>query len=365
MKKYTAQNYYDAIDAFAPFSLGLSWDNNGILIGSPEREVTRALVCLDATVAVLDEAGQAGAQLVVAHHPIIFEAIKSIAEEDAVYRAIKLGLAVVCAHTNLDIATGGINDILARMLDLENIEVLDTAKTSPYRKFVVYAPADSVEAIYNAMSGAGAGRQGEYAGAAFLSAGEGRFLPLERANPAIGNVGRLERVKEERLEMLATPENELAVMRALRAAHPYEEPAYDILETHFNKERLGFGRIGKLKEPVTPEHFAFIVRDKLGLSHLKYVPGREPVSRVALCGGSGGAFLEQAWKKGAQAFVTADIKHDRLLRAKDLGMTVIDAGHYTTEAVVLPYLVERLKAALPGADIRKAQTCAEPGIVLG
>ena len=104
MKKYTAQNYYDAIDAFAPFSLGQSWDNNGILIGSPEREVTRALVCVDATAAVLDEAAQSGAELVVAHHPIIFEAIKSILEEDAVYRAIKLGLAVLCAHTNLDIA---------------------------------------------------------------------------------------------------------------------------------------------------------------------------------------------------------------------------------------------------------------------
>ena len=362
MKKYTAGDYRDAIEALAPFALTQSWDNNGLLIGSPEREVTRALLALDATCAVIDEALREGAQLIITHHPIIFMGMKSIPAHSPVYRAIKGDVAVICAHSNLDIAPGGVNDVLAGLLGLCETAPLETTSASPYRKVVVYVPADSAEAVYAAMTQAGAGRQGNYVGAAFFSEGEGRFTPLEGASPAIGRVGQLEKVHEQRLEMLVSPADLPVVLSAMKAAHPYEEPAFDIFETHSQSERHGFGRIGNLPAPLRPEQLAALLREKLVGSPLRYVPGKNPAERVSVCGGSGGDLLERAWELGAQAFVTGDVKHHQLLAAQDLGMTLIDAGHYATEAAVLPALLEKLRAALPGADIRRAKSCVEPCI---
>ena len=364
MKRYTAGDYLSAIDKFAPFSSADSWDNVGLLVGSPGREISRAIVALDATHAVINQAQKDGAQLVITHHPIIFGGINSVPECSPVYHAIKSGVAVLCAHTNLDKAGCGVNAVLAELLELDAPELLETTKTTPYRKVVVYVPRESAEAVYSAMTQAGAGRQGDYAGAAFISDGQGRFLPLEGANPAIGSVGRLEKVEEQRLEMLAAPGDLQAVISVMRAAHPYEEPAYDILETHFDKEHTGYGRVGNLKNPLAPDAFAEYVREKLSLTGIKYVSGKEDISRVAVCGGAGCHLLEAAQKMGAQALISADAKHSQLLQAKDLGMTLIDAGHYGTEAVILPTLVEKLKAALPGADIRRSDVCADPAILL-
>jgi len=360
MKRYAAGDYRDSINVFAPFARAESWDNVGLLIGSQEKEVTCALVALDATSAVIDEAVKEGAQLVITHHPIIFKSLKSVPAHSPVYRAIKGDIAVICAHTNLDIATGGVNDVLAELLGLREIAPLEIMAAVSYRKVVVYVPVDNAEAVYAAMTKAGAGRQGDYAGAAFLSDGEGRFTPLEGANPTIGRVGQLEKVPEQRLEMLVAPRDLPAVLMALRAAHPYEEPAFDVFETHSIKERNGLGRVGKLPVPLAPEQLATLLRKKLDCPPLRYVPGKEPVERVAVCGGSGGDLLERAWGLGADALVTADVKHSQLLAAQDLRMTLIDAGHYATEAAVLPALLEKLKAALPGADIRRANSCSEP-----
>jgi len=360
MKTYTAGDYRNALDTFAPFALAQSWDNVGLLIGSPEREVTRALVALDATGAVIDEALSEGAQLVITHHPIIFTGLKSIPAHSPVHRAIKGDIAVICTHTNLDIATGGVNDILAEMLGLRDTAPLETTGTSHYLKVVVYVPADSAEAVYTAMTQAGAGKQGEYAGAAFLSEGQGRFTPLEGANPTIGRVGQLEKVREQRLEMLVTPEDLPAVLAEVKAAHPYEEPAFDVFETRGRSERYGLGRIGRLPAPLAPRQLASLLREKLGCPPLKCVLGKGPIERVAVCGGSGGDLLERAGLVGAQALITADVKHSQMLAAGDLGMTLIDAGHYATEAVVLPTLLEKLRAALPEADVRRAESCTEP-----
>ena len=364
MKTYTAQDYLNAIDAFAPFSLVEKWDNTGLLIGSPGQEVSRVLVALDATLAVIEEAQKEGAQLLITHHPIIFNPLKNIPEDSPVYRAIASGVAVLCAHTNLDNAECGISTVLAEMLGLGDAEMLETTKTLPYRKVVVYVPCESAEAVYDAMSQAGAGRQGSYAGAAFFSDGQGRFLPLQGANPAVGSVGSLEKVREQRLEMLVAPSELQQVLRAMRAAHPYEQPAFDVFETHSGKERVGYGRVGNLRHPLSPEAFAAYVLEKLNLTGLKYVPGKQDISRVAVCGGSGADLLETAQKMGAQALVSSDAKHNYLLQAQDMGMTLIDAGHYSTEAVILPVLAEKLRSALPGADIRIARACADPAITI-
>jgi dinuclear metal center YbgI/SA1388 family protein len=360
MKTYLVQDYLNAVEAIAPFSLAESWDNPGLLIGSGHQQVRRALVALDATLAVIQEAQEAGADLIVTHHPVIYEKLGRISAESPVYQAIQKGIAVISAHTNLDTAKGGVNDALAARLGLKDVSLLEKTRTAFWKKVIVYVPTTHAEAVYNAMTQAGAGRQGNYAGAAFFSPGEGRFIPLEGANPFLGEVGGLEKAEELRLEMLVTPGCIDAVICAMRKAHPYEEPAFDILDTQAFSTDEGMARVGDLEQSFSPDEFAAYVKERLKVGGIKYVPGEKKIQKVALCGGTGGSFLARAAAAGAQALVTADVKHSQLLEAVRLGMTLIDGGHYATEAVVLPVLLEKLQQALPGAHIQISAHCADP-----
>ena len=200
-KNYTVADYLAAIDSFAPFSLAENWDNVGLLIGSPGQEVNRARVAMDATIGVMDR----GVDLLVTHHPIIFHPLKSVIADSPVYQIIKRGAAVISAHTNLDIAVGGVNDVLARLLGLREVEVLKPIKTKPYLKVAVYTPVESVEQVYRAMVDAGGGQMGSYTGAGFISGGQGRFTPAPGANPTVGEIGRPEQVDEKKIEMLVPP----------------------------------------------------------------------------------------------------------------------------------------------------------------
>lgn len=360
MKTYKVQEYYNAINDFAPFYLAESWDNAGLLIGSGEKDVKRAVLALDATTAVVEEAKKLGAQLIVTHHPIIFHKIGNVPADSAVYKAIEAGLSVICAHTNLDITTGGVNDALARRLELRDTEALEPTMTTPYRKVVVFVPKEHVDAVYDAMTMEGAGQQGNYAGAAFLAEGEGRFMPLDGASPYRGEVGKLDHVDEVRLELLVDHTDLKKVLVAMRAAHPYEEPSFDVFETHFADHAEGFGRIGRAPRKFTPDELAAYVKERLGVAGLKYVAGKKKIDRIAVCGGAGSQYVRKAMNMGAQALVTSDADHDEMLEAVALGMTLIDAGHYATEAVVLPVLYDKLIASMPEADIVRAKTCADP-----
>lgn len=364
MNGYTAADFYRALENIAPFSLAESWDNPGLLVGSGEQPVRRALVALDATPPVIAEAKEQGAQLLITHHPVIFHKLGSVPADSPVYQAIRAGLAVLCAHTNLDVARGGVNDVLAEILTLQNTSLLEETASQPWRKVITFVPKDSLEAVYDALALSGAGRQGNYAGAAYLSPGEGRFMPLAGASPTLGEVGKLERVEEIRLEVLTPPDALGKVLSALRAAHPYEEPAIDVLETHAHRQRQGLGRVGDLPAAQSPDEFARFVMEKLRVGGLKYVPGRQAITRVAVCGGAGSKMLGTALALGAQALVTADTRHDELLDATRMGLTLIDAGHYASEAVVLPSLGDRLKKALPGAEIALSQVEGDPACYL-
>lgn len=360
MKAYLVQDYVDVMEEIAPCSLAEDWDNSGLLIGSGHQRAERALLALDATLPVIQEAEQAGASLIVTHHPVIFEKLGRIPAESPAYHAIRQGIAVLCAHTNLDTAKGGVNDALAGRLGLHDISLLEENRSAPWNKLIVYLPATHAEAVYEALALAGAGRQGNYGGAAFFSPGEGRFLPLEGASPFLGQAGALERVEELRLEMLVSPDRLAAVIAALKKAHPYEEPAFDILETHSLRTGEGMARVGALEQALAPDDFAAYVKKQLGAGGIKYTAGNQKIQRVAVCGGSGGGFAARAARAGVQALVTGDVKHSQLLEAAALDLTLVDAGHYTTEAVVLPPLLERLQQALPGAEIAMARACADP-----
>ena len=228
--EYTAGNVYKAIDMLAPFGGCMAWDNVGLLVGEPDSAVTGILVTLDVTPAAVAQALEMRMNCIVSHHPIIFHPLKRISARDAAGLCLANGISVISAHTNYDFAPRGVNCALAQMLGLRNIRPFGPEdKEKSWYSIIVFVPKSHAEAVYRTMSEAGAGRQGNYSGCAYMNDGEGRFLPEAGAHPYLGKVGALEKTEETRLEMLCAPECLDAVIAAMRAAHPYEEPVINVL----------------------------------------------------------------------------------------------------------------------------------------
>lgn len=329
------------INSIAPFALTMDFDNTGLLVGDPTQPVKKALVALDCTMEAISEAKKMGAQLIVTHHPVIFHPLKKVTAGSVVYRLVQEGISVISAHTNLDIAGGGVNDCLAQKLGLENITGLSSVSSQPFCKVAVFVPCQQAQQVYQAMAKAGAGTIGAYAGCAYFTQGTGVFLPLPGANPFLGQVGKTEEAAEVKIEMVCPPEKLPAVVAAMNAAHPYEVPAYDVFEDKGLCLQEFLGRVGTLPCPVQPEQFARQVKEALG-GMVKFVAGKGPIQKVAVCGGSGASELKAALNCGAQALVTGDVKHDVFLEALHIGITLLDAGHFHTEDIVIDPLREEL-----------------------
>lgn len=235
---------YNWLDGLAPFKTAEKWDNSGFLAGNPEEELAGVTFALDITLPVIKEARDNGCNLIVSHHPVIFDPIKSVCAGGVAYELVTSGISAICAHTNLDMATGGVNDVLIEKLGLiPTKRPLETVGRKPFYQVYVFAPRAQAEEIYAAMCKAGGGTLGDYADCAFMSDGVGRFLPLENANPFIGTAGTPEKADEVRIEMLVAPSKLKGVISAIKKAHPYEEPAFGISENHALYEEIGFGRI--------------------------------------------------------------------------------------------------------------------------
>jgi dinuclear metal center YbgI/SA1388 family protein len=342
------------VEAWAPLAWAEPWDNVGLLVGHPEAPVRRCLVALDCGPAELEEAARLPAELVIAHHPLPFRPMRAVRGDDPtgrlVSRAVAGGIAVYAAHTNLDVAPGGISDALGQALGLEEPAVLrETGRAAAY-KLVVFVPPDAEERVRVAMGKAGAGRIGLYEGCAFAAPGTGVFTPLPGASPFVGEVGRTERVAEVRLEMLVDELHLEAAVAAMRAAHPYEEVAFDVVPLRGAGGVRGFGRVGRLAEPLPLRAFAARVRERLGATALRWCgdPSRL-VRRVAVCGGAGGELAADAARAGADVLVTGDVKYHEAQHAVGLGVAVVDAGHFATEVPGVRALAQRLEAALAEA----------------
>jgi dinuclear metal center YbgI/SA1388 family protein len=326
------------------------WDNVGLQVGDPAAPAGTVLVVLDVTVAVLDEARALGAGLLVAHHPLLFRPLTALRADDPVgrlaLRAAVDGTAVLAVHTNLDAASDGSpSDVVADLLGLADRRPLRPIP-SPERlyKYVVFTPTEAIPQVLEAASRAGAGVIGAYSWCSFRSPGTGTFYPEEGANPAVGDVARLNQVPEERLEVLVPADRLAAVRAAVVAAHPYEEVAADTYPLQVDSS-LGIGRVGRLPAPATVGALAARLRDTLPAPGLRVAgdPGRA-VERVAVLGGSGGAQVAVALEAGAELYVTGDLEHHQALAALAGGMACIDATHAATEAAALPGVVERLRA---------------------
>ncbi len=330
-----------------------AWDNPGLQIGDPAAEVNRVMVALDPAPEVIDSALNASCQILVTHHPLIFKPLNSIstatAHGTAIHKAIRGGLSIISLHTNYDIASGGLNDLLAARIGLASCAPLKITATGELVKLAVFVPCDHLERVRSAMFPFSA-TQGMYRDCSFAAGGIGTFTPLEGAEPFTGTVGVLARVPEERLEMLVLRTQLPRAVKALLAAHPYEEPAFDVYPLLNDGEKLGLGRIGLLPVPLTLAEYAGQLKKDLSAPALRYVgdPAAR-ISKVALCSGSGASLLREAARSGADLLVTGDVKYHEARDAEDLGIALIDAGHFPTEIIMVNEITERLGRALAAA----------------
>jgi dinuclear metal center YbgI/SA1388 family protein len=344
------------LDTLAPEHLAEPWDKVGLQVGDPDQSIRRGLLCIDLTEAVMAEAVRNRCDLIVAYHPPLFEPVQTLTtatwKQRLLREAVRRDIAVYSPHTALDAATDGINDWLIRGLgacdDVQPLRGAEDASDLPH-KVVTFVPLAQVDRVREAMAKAGAGGIGRYTRCSFGVVGEGTFQGDATTSPAVGRAGRFERVPEVRLEMQCHREQVGAVLRALMAAHPYEEPAIDVFESLDVKAaldvrlRVGAGRVATLEKAVSLDALAKRVKQRLGVMALELAPpvrGRGTVRRIAVCAGAGGSLLKDA---GAiDVFVTGEMRHHDVLDAVQRGVGVILAGHTQTERPYLPTYRGRL-----------------------
>ncbi|NHC44979.1 Nif3-like dinuclear metal center hexameric protein [Motilibacter aurantiacus] len=330
------------------------WDAVGLVCGDPDAPVRRVLFAVDPVEATAAEAARGGYDLLVTHHPLYLRGTSSVAATTpkgrVVHGLVRNGVGLHVAHTNADVADPGVSDALATAIGLTGLRPLDPRPADPLDKIVTFVPTPDAERVVDALAAAGAGAIGDYTRCAFLGHGTGTFLPGPGAQPAIGQVGTAEHVAETRLEMVLPRGRRAEVVRALRAAHPYEEPAFDVLELALPPGPRGIGRVGTLPEA---EPLAQFVRRVAGALPAAPVGIRAagdpdaPVRTVAVCGGSGDSLLAAARRSGADAYVTADLRHHPVSDERAEGrLALVDAGHWASEWPWLADAAARLRAAL-------------------
>ena len=319
------------------------WDNVGLHAGDRNKEISRIMVALSPGEDAVNAAVEAGVDMLLTHHPLIFRSMKQINSDTATGRSllklIRNDVNLYCAHTNLDIAKDGVNDVLAQALELEQVKPLADITHDICYKVVVYVPAGYEEIVRQAMCKAGAGCIGNYSGCTFQAKGTGTFLPGENTNPFIGEAGRMEYAEEYRLETVVPQAVLSAVIRAMEEAHPYEEVAYDVFRLENSGEDRGIGRVGQLKEAVSLAEFLDFTASKLSCNHMTYHGDlSRQVKTVALCGGSGSSYMGAAKKAGADVYVTGDMRYHDAQAADEMDLCVVDAGHLRTERMIVDAL---------------------------
>ena len=343
----TLDEVVTVLDRWFPPTLAESWDNVGLLLGDRQAEVRSVMTCLTVTPESADEAIREHADLIVAHHPILFRPIQRLVADGVggpVFRLARSGVAVYSPHTAFDGASEGINGQIAERLDLTSIVPLRPAATDAAFKVVVFVPEGDLEAVRSAAFRAGAGVIGEYDDCGFRVAGTGSFRGSDRSNPTVGERGRREEVAEHRLEFV-TPGRQLgAVTAALVEVHSYEEPAYDVYPLHPSAaSAMGAGRIGVLSDAMRLDRLAARVKTVLPARHVEFVgPSDRMCRRLAIGCGAGAEFLEDARRLGCDALITGEARFHQCLAARAAGVGLVLAGHYATERFAVETLAARI-----------------------
>lgn len=325
-----------AIEEVAPLAIQESYDNAGLLVGDTNSQATGALLTLDVTEEIVDEAISKKVNLIISHHPVIFSGLKKLtggnASERAIIKAIRNEIAIYCAHTNIDNSNHGINTLLAERLGLEKITTLKPQ--GKLKKLVVFVPESHADEVRDAIFRAGAGSIGDYENCSFNLHGTGTFKASENANPFVGKINEQHSEPEVRIETILPDYLKSRIVRAMLEVHPYEEVAYDIYNLDASNPLVGSGAVGHFGNPMAEKEFLSLVKKVFGAGCLKHTKllGR-PVNKVALCSGSGSFLLQDAIGKGADVFISGDFKYHQFFDAEEK-LVIVDVGHYEMEQCV-------------------------------
>lgn len=355
-KTQTVRQIIQIVEDIAPKALALPGDPVGLQCGDPEHPVNRMMVSLDATVETVIQAAAFKADLLVTHHPLLFEPLTRDnipgPAGRALARAIREDLAVYSAHTNLDASPNGINASLAGLLDLRDRKFLQIRDPESF-KVVVFVPRDSLEQVRSAAFDAGAGRLGDYSGCSFSVEGSGTFHPEEGASPMMGQPGHDEKVQETRLEMSVESRTLGGVIAGIRKVHPYEEPAIDIYPLLSASRGAGLGISGVLPRPLTVAQIGAEVRSRLKAGPFRLVGKKSgQIRRVAVCAGSGASLIDAAVAARAQLYITGDVKYHEARKAEEAGIRILDVGHFAPEMFGLYQFGKLMEKKLVQEDLK-------------
>ncbi|GAA4465390.1 Nif3-like dinuclear metal center hexameric protein [Nemorincola caseinilytica] len=360
----TVKDIMEAIEAVAPIVYQESYDNSGLQVGDAAAIVTGVLITLDVTEQVVDEALGRGCNMIVAHHPLIFGGLKRVTGrtyvERIVAKAIKNDIHIYAAHTNLDNVAQGVNARFAQKLGLQDTRILVPKSNLLYR-LCSYAPTDVADGVREAMFHAGAGHISKYSECSFNTEGTGTFRAAPDADPAIGTPGGgRENVREVKIEVIVTVHNKNAVIAAMRAAHIYEEVAYELIPLANPATEIGAGMIGTLAEPLEEIEMLSFIKQQMRTECIRHteLTGRA-ISRVAVCGGSGSFLLRDAIAAGADIFITADHKYHQFFDAEKK-ILIADIGHYQSEQYTSEIFEEILKKNFPNFAVLLSNLSTDP-----
>lgn len=351
------------LESIAPLSYQEDYDNAGLIVGDAKKAVQKALISLDCTEAIVDEAIKNGCDLIISHHPIVFKGLKQFNGnsyvERVVIKAIKNDIAIYAIHTNLDHVLNGVNGKICEVLGIKNVSIL-SPKANILRKLVTFCPATHADAVRNSLFEAGAGYIGNYSECSFNVNGTGSFTAGDHTNAFVGEKGSRHYEDEVRIETIYSMDKERQVLVALHESHPYEEVAYDIYLLSSTHKQVGAGMIGYLEKETDEQEFLSFVKEKFNAKVIRHTCFRnKKIKRVAVCGGSGSFLLPQAIKAGADMFITADYKYHEFFDA-DQKIVVADIGHFESEQFTQQLLLELINKKFPNFALHLAQQSTNP-----
>src|SRR3569833_2900825 len=351
------------LESLAPLNYQEDYDNSGLIVGHLDKEVRQALLSLDCTEAIVDEAIEKQCEVIISHHPIVFRGLKRFNGktyvERVVEKAIKNNIAIYAIHTNLDYVTEGVNAKICEMLELKNCRIL-SPKGGLLKKLVTYVPKEKAEQVRNALFHAGAGNIGDYSECSFNAEGTGTFKGGENTTPYVGEPGKRHYDNEVRIETVYPAAIESKLLMALFLAHPYEEVAYDLYNLTNQHQQVGSGMIGELEEEMSGEEFLFVNMHSMDAKVIRHTAlTGKPVKRVAVCGGAGSFLLKHAISAGADFFVTADYKYHEFFDAEGK-LVIADIGHFEREQFTAQLLYDIIRKKFPNFAVRLTEINTNP-----
>jgi len=352
------------LEEFAPLSLQESYDNAGLLTGNANIDITSALLCIDITEDVINEAISKNCNLIISHHPLVFKGLKKITGDNYIERciikAIKSDIALYSAHTNLDCVSNGVSNKICEKLNLINTKILDSS-TTKLCKISCFCPIGqpSVE-LREALFRSGAGELGNYSHCSFNTEGVGSFMGNDNSNPYIGEKNELHFEREQKIEVIVPQHLTQHIVREMIKAHPYEEVAYDVINLQNTNPTIGFGMIGELDKEIDSKDFLLTLKEIFNCKYIRHTDiNKNSIKTIAVCGGSGSFLINKAIQQKADIFITGDIKYHDYFTTENK-MILADIGHYESEQFTKDIFYEIVTKKLPKFAVQFSEVNTNP-----